>query len=95
MVTLNGLHGLVSEHFGAIKSEALLGEKDESGKRLSRIYIVSRMNTFNICIFFLAATTVFAQSPTPAAVQVMILGTYLCPLDLTPDSSAHPFSRPD
>src|ERR1700757_1157018 len=34
------------------------------------------MNIFNICIFFLAATAVFAQSPTPAAIQVMILGTY-------------------
>ena len=34
------------------------------------------MNIFNICIFLLTATTVFAQSPTPAAVQVMILGTY-------------------
>jgi hypothetical protein len=54
----------------------LRGEKNESGKRLSRIYIVSRMNIFNICIFLLAATAVFAQSPTPAAVQVMILGTY-------------------
>jgi hypothetical protein len=34
------------------------------------------MNISNVCIFLLAATTVFAQSPTPAAVQVMILGTY-------------------
>ncbi len=34
------------------------------------------MNISNICIFLLAATTVFAQSPTPAPIQVMILGTY-------------------
>jgi uncharacterized protein DUF5694 len=34
------------------------------------------MNISNVCIFLLAATTVFAQSPTPAAVQVMILGAY-------------------
>jgi hypothetical protein len=34
------------------------------------------MSIFNICIFLLAATTIFAQNPTPAPVQVMILGTY-------------------
>jgi len=54
----------------------LLREKDESGKQLSLIYIVSHMKIFNTYIFLLAATTVFAQDPTPAAVQVMILGTY-------------------
>lgn len=51
-------------------------EKDESAKQLFRIYIVTCMNIFNICISLLAATTIFAQSPTPAPVQVMILGTY-------------------
>jgi hypothetical protein len=54
----------------------LLREKDESGKQLSLIYIVSHMKIFNTYIFLLAATTVFAQRPTTAAVQVMILGTY-------------------
>jgi hypothetical protein len=57
------------------QSETLRGEKDESAKPLSRIYIVIHMNIFNICIFLLAGTTIFAQSPTPASVQVMILGT--------------------
>jgi hypothetical protein len=58
------------------QSETLCGEKDASAKPLYRIYIVSHMNIVNICIFLLAGTTIFAQSPTPASVQVMILGTY-------------------
>ena len=76
MVVLNGLHGLVSERFRAMQRKSLLGEKDESGRQLALIYIVSHMNMFNICVFLLTAATVFAQSPTPAPVQVMILGTY-------------------
>jgi hypothetical protein len=34
------------------------------------------MKIFNVCIFLLFATTLFAQDPMPAPIQVMILGTY-------------------